>query len=57
MPESSNEIIELTAKLLESVSAGDWETYTALCDAELTAFEPEGARTPGCRNGVSQVLF
>lgn len=41
MPESSSEIIELTARLLESISAGDWEAYTALCDPALTAFEPE----------------
>ena len=36
------ELLELTQQLLESIATGDWETYQALCDASLTAFEPEG---------------
>ena len=35
------ELIELTEQLLQSISTGDWETYTRLCDPTLTAFEPE----------------
>lgn len=35
------ELIELNRKLLRSVAAADWETYSALCDQSLTAFEPE----------------
>jgi calcium/calmodulin-dependent protein kinase (CaM kinase) II len=37
----SQEIVELTQQLLESISSGDWKTYTQLCDPTLTCFEPE----------------
>ncbi|MGI9517100.1 MAG: DUF4440 domain-containing protein [Pirellulaceae bacterium] len=37
----SNEIIELTQRLLDSISQGDWAAYEKLCDPTLTAFEPE----------------
>ena len=37
----SQEIIELTQRLLDSISLGDWQTYTTLCDPTLTCFEPE----------------
>jgi calcium/calmodulin-dependent protein kinase (CaM kinase) II len=36
-----NEIINLTKKMLEVISAGDWQAYAEMCDAELTAIEPE----------------
>ena len=36
-----DELIQLTEQLLHSISSGDWETYTRLCDPSLTAFEPE----------------
>ena len=35
-------LIRLTESLLTSISNGDWTTYTRLCAADLTAFEPEG---------------
>jgi calcium/calmodulin-dependent protein kinase (CaM kinase) II len=35
------ELLELTARLLESIAGGDWETYEELCDPTLSAFEPE----------------
>jgi len=35
------ELIELTERLLASISAGDWDAYQSLCAADLTAFEPE----------------
>lgn len=35
------EIVQLTRQLLESIAAGDWETYRRLCDPTLSAFEPE----------------
>jgi len=35
------ELIQLTERLLESIAGGDWETYAALCDPTITAFEPE----------------
>jgi calcium/calmodulin-dependent protein kinase (CaM kinase) II len=35
------EIVKLTQRLLDSIAAGDWETYRSLCDPSLSAFEPE----------------
>ncbi len=35
------ELLELTERLLASISAGDWDAYQSLCAADLTAFEPE----------------
>lgn len=37
----SQEILELTQKLLDCVASGDWEVYQLLCDPTLSAFEPE----------------
>jgi ketosteroid isomerase-like protein len=39
---SADELLELNQQLLESIAAADWDTYQALCDPSLTAFEPEG---------------
>ena len=36
-----DELLELNQRLLESIMVGDWETYAALCDPTLSAFEPE----------------
>lgn len=35
------ELIALNQKLLDAIAEGDWESYEELCDATLTAFEPE----------------
>ena len=35
------ELLQLNQRLLDSIAAGDWNTYQALCDPALTAFEPE----------------
>lgn len=35
------ELIDLTRQLLDSITRGDWETYSSLCDSSLSAFEPE----------------
>lgn len=35
------ELLELSRKLLNSIDTGDWTTYTSLCDASITCFEPE----------------
>ena len=35
------ELLELNRRLLTSIAEGDWNTYAALCDPTLTAFEPE----------------
>ena len=36
-----NEILELNAKLLDAIVERDWETYAALVDPDISAFEPE----------------
>ena len=41
MSDSERELVALTQKLLDSISAGDWVTYADLCDPSLTAIEPE----------------
>jgi ketosteroid isomerase-like protein len=38
---AEDELLELNQQLLESIATGDWETYQALCDPTITAFEPE----------------
>ena len=38
---SQQEIIELTRRLIDSITNADWPTYTELCAEDLTAFEPE----------------
>ncbi len=35
------QVLDLNERLLVSITEGDWETYTELCDPTLTAFEPE----------------
>lgn len=36
-----DELLALSTKLLQAIDARDWEAYAALCDPELTAYEPE----------------
>jgi calcium/calmodulin-dependent protein kinase (CaM kinase) II len=44
MPDSTTEeLLDLTRRLLDSIMSGDWQTYAELCDETLTAFEPESA--------------
>ncbi len=35
------ELLELSRQLLLAIDQQDWDTYSALCDEQLTAFEPE----------------
>lgn len=35
------EVLELTQRLLDSITQADWAAYQQLCDPSLTAFEPE----------------
>jgi calcium/calmodulin-dependent protein kinase (CaM kinase) II len=37
----NGELLRLNQRLLESIATADWATYQELCDASLTAFEPE----------------
>jgi len=37
----TEELLALNQRLLDSIAGGDWQTYEALCDHTLTAFEPE----------------
>lgn len=41
MSNVAEEIVRLTQDLLDAIDRRDWETYARLCDATLTAFEPE----------------
>ncbi|KAI9103814.1 Calcium/calmodulin dependent protein kinase II association-domain-containing protein [Phlyctochytrium arcticum] len=41
-PKLESVIVDLTAKLLQSVVDGDWDTYVSLVSQDMTAFEPEG---------------
>ncbi|MDY0166021.1 MAG: DUF4440 domain-containing protein [Thermoguttaceae bacterium] len=36
-----DDLVDLTERLIDSITEGDWETYSELCDPTLTAFEPE----------------
>jgi hypothetical protein len=38
---TTDELLRLNARLLESINLADWNTYQELCDPSLTAFEPE----------------
>jgi ketosteroid isomerase-like protein len=41
MADGTEELLQLNAKLLNSIAVKDWATYQELCDPTLTAFEPE----------------
>jgi calcium/calmodulin-dependent protein kinase (CaM kinase) II len=47
--DDSQELMQLTHRLLDSIATADWETYADLCDETLTAYEPEarGHRVAG----------
>ena len=36
-------LLAASARLLRAIDAGDWATYSELCDESLTCFEPEAA--------------
>ena len=40
-PYTEQMLMTLTRKLLDSITASDWQTYADLCDPTITAFEPE----------------
>ncbi len=41
MTDATQEIIDLTYELIQSVVTADWKTYARLCADNITAFEPE----------------
>ena len=41
MQDDAQELLRLSRQLLEAIDRQDWDTYAELCDASLTAFEPE----------------
>ena len=49
MPDPTDELLQVSQRLLDAIAANDWSTYVELCDPELTAFEPEarGLRVTG----------
>ncbi len=36
----TEDLLQLTRRLLTSIAERDWATYQELCDPALTAFEP-----------------
>lgn len=40
-PLTEKEVLTATQRLLESIVAQDWETYTSLMDPSISCFEPE----------------
>ena len=45
----TQELLDLSQRLLDTIATGDWKTYTDLCDESLTCYEPEalGNRVTG----------
>ncbi len=41
MSDTTQELLNINQKLLESIVGGDWATYQSLCDASITCFEAE----------------
>ncbi len=41
LSDAEGEVVAACQKLLACIDARDWKTYAELCDASLTAFEPE----------------
>jgi calcium/calmodulin-dependent protein kinase (CaM kinase) II len=39
--DASAAILDANQRLLNAIAAGDYAEYSALCSADLTAFEPE----------------
>jgi calcium/calmodulin-dependent protein kinase (CaM kinase) II len=39
--DATQELLELSQRLLDAIAQGDWSAYEKLCDPGLTAFEPE----------------
>lgn len=37
------ELLALTAQVLDCIAEGDWDTYKRLCHPSLTCFEPEAS--------------
>lgn len=35
------ELLQLSQRLLDAITAGDWNSYAQLCDDQITCFEPE----------------
>ena len=39
--ETIAELLDLNQQLLDAIASADWETYAALCEPSISAFEPE----------------
>jgi hypothetical protein len=40
---TTEELLRLNQRLLDSIASADWKAYLELCDPSLTCFEPEAA--------------
>lgn len=38
---AESELLDVSARLLKAIDAGDWKSYAKLCDENITCFEPE----------------
>ena len=55
MPDpGEDELLDLNHHLLDSIAAGDWDTYQEMCDPTITCFEPEAR---GRNIGVELLLL
>jgi hypothetical protein len=41
MDSQTQDLLQVSRDLLQSIADRDWDKYAALCDHSLTAFEPE----------------
>jgi calcium/calmodulin-dependent protein kinase (CaM kinase) II len=55
--DETQELLALNQRLLDAIVASDWVTYAELCDATLTAFEPEAKGQLVAGLGFHQYYF
>ncbi|MCA9080074.1 MAG: DUF4440 domain-containing protein [Planctomycetaceae bacterium] len=41
MSSPEQQLLDLSAQLLQAIDAGNWDAYTKLCDPRISCFEPE----------------
>lgn len=41
MTSDETELLQLSQRLLDVITSGDWDAYAALCAPDITCFEPE----------------
>lgn len=41
---AESELLDISARLLKAIDAGDWKTYASMCDEQITCFEAEAEK-------------